>query len=49
MYVDELKHFFTCIKKKNKTINDINDGIKTLQIILNAKKSSKLGKMIIVK
>ena len=49
MYVDELNYFFTCIDMKNSTMNDISDGIKTLQIILSAKKSSKLGKMITVK
>ena len=47
MYVDEIKHFFKCVKNKKKTINDIDDGIKTLKIVLNAKKSSKHEKMII--
>jgi len=46
MYVDELHHFLKCVQKRTKTINDITDGIKTLQIVLNAKKSSRLGKMI---
>jgi predicted dehydrogenase len=46
MYVKELDHFFRCIKNRSKTINDIDDGIKTLQIALNAKKSSRLGKIV---
>lgn len=49
MYVDELKYFFNCIKKKKKTMNDINDGIKTLEIVLAAKKSSKIGKLLTIK
>lgn len=46
MYVKELEHFFRHIKKRTKTINDIDDGIKTLKIVLSAQKSSALGKMI---
>ena len=49
MYVDEIKYFFNCIKNNRTTMNNIDDGIKTLQIILNAKKSSKLGKLISIK
>lgn len=49
MYVDELKYFFTCLKKKTNTMNTIVDGIKTLQIILHAKYASKLEKMISIK
>lgn len=46
MYVNELKHFFKSIKNNTKTINDIGQGIKTLQITLSAKKSSKTGKFL---
>tara|TARA_Y100000996_G_C22525645_1_gene644322 strand:+ start:160 stop:1155 length:996 start_codon:yes stop_codon:yes gene_type:complete len=46
MYVNELKHFFKSIKDNTKTINDIGQGIKTLQITLSAKKSSKTGKFL---
>ena len=49
MYVNELKHFLKCIKDKNKTINDINDGIKTLQVVLCAKQSSQSRKLTSVK
>jgi len=48
MYVDELQHFFKCIKSNKKTINDIDDGIKTLRVVLSAKKSSESGKLIII-
>ena len=48
MYVNELKHFFKCIKNHKKTINDINEGIKTLQITLSAKKSCTLEKFLTV-
>jgi len=46
MYVKELHHFLKCTQKRTKTINDITTGIKILQVVLSAKKSSKLGKMI---
>ena len=48
MYVNELKYFLSCVKKKKKTMNDIHDGIKTLEIVLAAKRSSKLGKFLSV-
>lgn len=43
-YVDEINHFFSCIKNKKKTINDINQGLNTLKIALAIKKSSKTKK-----
>ena len=49
MYINEIKHFFNNVKRKEKTMNDINDGISTLQIVLDAKKSSKLGKLVTIK
>jgi len=49
MYVDEIKYFFNCIKNNRTTMNNIDDGVKTLQIVLNAKKSSKFGKLISIK
>jgi predicted dehydrogenase len=48
MYVDELKYFFKCIKNNKKTINDIDDGIKTLKVVLSAKKSSESGNLITI-
>jgi len=49
MFVKELNYFLKCVKNKNKTFNDISEGKKTLQVILGAKKSSQLKKMIRLK
>jgi len=49
MYVNEIKYFFNSLKNKHETMNNIDDGINTLQIILNAKKSSKFGKLVTIK
>lgn len=46
MYVEEIKYFLQRLKKGQKTFNTIDDGIKTLKIVLAAKKSSKLKKML---
>ena len=46
MFIDELKYFLKCVKNKEETFNSIKDGKKTLQIVLDAKKSSKQGKII---
>ena len=46
MYIDEILYFLKSVKKKKKTINPLNDGIKTLEISLAAIKSSKLKKML---
>ena len=46
MYVDEILHFLKSVKNKKKTINPLNDGVKTLRISLSAKKSSVQKKML---
>ena len=46
MYVDELKYFFQCVKKRTKTINDLEGGIRSLKTALALKKSSKLKRTI---
>ena len=46
MYVDEINHFLKCVKTRKPSINDIKEGIRTLEISLGIKKSSKLKKMI---
>jgi len=48
MFIDELKYFLKCIKNKKDTFNNINDAKKTLQVVLDAKKSSTQGKMVII-
>jgi predicted dehydrogenase len=45
-FVDEIKHFLKCVKTKKPTINDINQGVRTLEIALAMKKSSKIKKMV---
>ena len=46
MYIDEMKHFVKCIKKREKTINDLKEGIMTMNVALAMKKSAKKGKLI---
>ena len=41
MYEDELEYFLKCIKTRTKTMNDISNGIKTLETSLAILKSSK--------
>lgn len=49
MYINEIKHFFNCIKQKKSTINDIQEGIKVLKIALDIKKSALLKRTIQIK
>lgn len=46
MYVEEIKYLLNCIKKHKNTFNSIDFGIKTLKVVLAAKKSSRLKKVI---
>jgi len=46
MYIREIKHFLNCVKNRNRTINSLDDGIKTLGISLAMKKSAKYKKII---
>tara|TARA_B100000029_G_scaffold514685_2_gene618444 strand:+ start:619 stop:1605 length:987 start_codon:yes stop_codon:yes gene_type:complete len=45
-YIDELNHFIKCLKNQEKSLNPICDGINTLKIALNAKKSSKTKRVV---
>ena len=45
-YVDELSHFLNCVRRKEKSINSLIEGIKTLKIALNIIKSSKEKKLV---
>lgn len=48
MYVKELKHFLSCVSSKKETINDLKQGVKTLEIsqaILNSSKRKKVIKI----
>jgi predicted dehydrogenase len=46
IYIKELKHFFSCIKKKKKSIATFQDSIKTMELILAACKSEKRKKQV---
>ena len=46
MYEKEILHFIECVKKRKKTINPIEEGIKTMEMALSVKNSSKLGRSI---
>ena len=45
-YQDELKYFFDCVKKRKRTIIDITEGKKVLELALAVKKSARLSKPI---
>ena len=48
MYLDEIKHFLRCVKKNEKSINPIEEGVKILNVAIGIKKSSKLKKMVMI-
>ena len=41
MYLNETYHFLDCVKTNKQTINDISQGVQTLEIALAIQKSSK--------
>jgi len=45
-YIDEIKHFLKCVKNRKRTINNLYNGIETLNIALGMKKSAKNKKII---
>ena len=45
-YIEELKHFLKCVKRRKETINDLEQGVATLKIALAIKKASKLMKSV---
>ncbi len=49
MFVDELKHFLSCLKEDKKTLINFENGLEVLKICLLAKKSIKTGKVIYIK
>ena len=46
MYIDEIQNFLKCVKNRKKTINDLQDGINTMNIALAIKKSARHKKII---
>ncbi len=49
MYEKELKHFFDCLTKNKKPINDVSEGSYMLKVALGIIKSSKLKKTVMIK
>lgn len=48
-FMEEIRYFFDCVKKKRKSIIDINEGYKILKIALAAKKSIECGLPVMIK
>ena len=46
MYIDEIMHFLKCVKNRQKSINNLDEGIETMKIALAMKTSSKKRRMI---
>ena len=46
MYVEELKQLLKCVRTQKKSINDIDQGLKTLKIGLAILKSAKSRKIV---
>ena len=46
MYVEEIKQLLKCIKTQKKSVNDIDQGLKTLKIALAIQKSAKSRKTV---
>lgn len=46
MFVDEMRHFITCIKGNEQPLCTLEDGVKALQIVLAAKESAKKGRLV---
>ena len=49
MFVSEIKHFMSCIKDEKQPICTLDDGIRTLQIVLAAKESIRRKEIIKLK
>ncbi|MGY5148916.1 MAG: Gfo/Idh/MocA family protein [Candidatus Nitrosopumilus sp. bin_68KS] len=49
MYLDEMKYFLNCVKKKKIPMNSIKDSIESQKIALAIKESAKKGHKIIIK
>ena len=46
MYVDEIKYFMNCVKKRKKPMNSLNEGIDTMKIAVNIIKSGRTKKIV---
>lgn len=46
MFVDEMRHFLSCIKKNEQPLCTLEDGVEALRIVLAAKESAKRGRLV---
>ena len=46
MYLEELHHFLSCIKKRSQPINNLSEAERILNVTLSMKKSSSMKKTI---
>ena len=46
MYVEEMKQLLKCVRTQKKSINDIDQGLKTLKIGIAILKSAKSRKIV---
>lgn len=46
MYVDELNHWISCIKKRQKTSCDVREGIQVMKLAMAAKRSMEIGQKV---
>ena len=46
LFIDEMRHFISCITKSEQPLCSLNDGIATLRIVLTAKQSVKEERLI---
>lgn len=46
MYLEEIRHFVDCIRRNKKPLIDLEEGLKSLKVVLSAKKSNKSGRFI---
>ena len=45
-YIEEIKHFLRCVRDRKETINNLEQGIATLEIALGIKKAAKMKKSV---
>lgn len=48
MYIDEVKHFFDCVKKRNGTMTPVDAGVKVVRLITAAKESAENNSVIMI-
>ena len=46
MYLDEMRHFLTCVSQNEESVSNVLNGSRVLRIALAAKSSAKTGKII---